>query len=281
MRIVDGSGDGPPMSAGKRGMAASDSEVTSPKRKDGKGKGKGGKQEIKKVVEPVVETPKSLAYEPYDLKAYKEMSVPAKLGGLGANIGSEDHQARKEKADKMKDFARAAAERNKQRLAQAPKAPPPPTDPTVLFKPTEPTKVDKMKEFSKNVPKPKIRSPKEQPAEEEVLVVKRGGGGAVYYKGPAVGGGGGVAYGDSVSPSPQMNTHAAAGYGGYGSPPGYVAVDLAVRTYGGIDVNTHVSSAAATASAVPPPASSAYDAKLAQNQKDREDVEEIRRLMGL
>jgi len=50
---------------------------------------------------------KSTAYKPYTLKDYREKKTDKyqKLGGLGANVGTDEWQERREKLDKMKRFA--------------------------------------------------------------------------------------------------------------------------------------------------------------------------------
>ena len=45
-------------------------------------------------------------YKPYTLKDYKEIMNVDTLGGLGANIGTEDWTKKKEKMDKMSEYAR-------------------------------------------------------------------------------------------------------------------------------------------------------------------------------
>lgn len=94
-------------------------------------------------------------YKPYDLKDFrqvKDKDQSIKLGGLGANIGSDDW----ERAQKKKEQAQSYAEivRNTMKPA-APKQP-------RLPKPKEMSSRDKAIEFAKhNVPKPRLAQPKD------------------------------------------------------------------------------------------------------------------------
>ena len=45
-------------------------------------------------------------YKPYTLKDYKEIINVDTLGGLGANIGTEEWEKKKEKMDKMSEYAK-------------------------------------------------------------------------------------------------------------------------------------------------------------------------------
>ena len=52
-------------------------------------------------------------YKPYTLKDYKEIVNVDTLGGLGANIGTEEWEKKKEKMDKMSEYAKNLLKRNK------------------------------------------------------------------------------------------------------------------------------------------------------------------------
>ena len=52
-------------------------------------------------------------YKPYTLKDYKEIMNVDTLGGLGANIGTEEWEKKKEKMDKMNDYAKNIFKKSK------------------------------------------------------------------------------------------------------------------------------------------------------------------------
>ena len=90
-------------------------------------------------------------YKPYTLKEYKEKHdndpKMLKMGGLGANIGTEDWVKRNNKLKAMKDFAsRVKVENRAKSLNPAPKR---------KEMPKEKSNRQKALEFAKNIPKPK------------------------------------------------------------------------------------------------------------------------------
>ncbi|CDW74030.1 UNKNOWN [Stylonychia lemnae] len=91
-------------------------------------------------------------YKPYSVKEYKQMqqtSQQIKLGGLGANIGGEDWEKAKKKQEQIQEYAKQLRLQNINK--------PPPIKKNREEKPKEKTARDKAIEFSKNVPKPKMR----------------------------------------------------------------------------------------------------------------------------
>lgn len=98
---------------------------------------------------------KKTQYKPYSLKEYKERHIDPKgyqLGGLGANIGTEEWQQRNSKLQAMKSFASKVKVENRARSMNPPKR--------RKEEPKEKSKREKAIEFAKNVPKPKAPAPK-------------------------------------------------------------------------------------------------------------------------
>lgn len=93
-------------------------------------------------------------FKPYSYKDYKEMKnrIPTKLGGLGANINTEEWQKRKEKMEKMAAFSQEVKHYNSQKNLI--------TTSTKKYKDEtrEKSKREIANEFAKNIPKPKIKS---------------------------------------------------------------------------------------------------------------------------
>jgi len=95
-------------------------------------------------------------YKPYSLKEYKEKPNDPKfyrMGGLGANIGTEEWEKKNSKLQAMRQFASKVKITNKATNSNPPKRKKEPTK--------EKSKREKALEFAKNVPKPKI-PPKKQ-----------------------------------------------------------------------------------------------------------------------
>lgn len=98
--------------------------------------------------EPEPETRRQAGYKPYSLKEFKEnYADPTKyrLGGLGADIGSEEWQRRHSKAQAMKEFASKLKTENRAKSLGPPKQ-------RKIEK--EVSKRDRALQFAKNVPKP-------------------------------------------------------------------------------------------------------------------------------
>ncbi|CDW77089.1 UNKNOWN [Stylonychia lemnae] len=95
-------------------------------------------------------------YKPYSVKDYKQMqqtSQSMKLGGLGANIGSQEWENAKKKQEQAQEFAKQVKLQNQQKpqTSQSSKK--------KEEKPKEKTSREKALEFAKNnVPKPKVKS---------------------------------------------------------------------------------------------------------------------------
>ena len=97
-------------------------------------------------------------YKPYSLKEYQEKAIDPsayKMGGLGANIGSEEWKERNTKLQAMKHFASKVKIENRARSLN-----PPPKKRREEVK--EKSSREKALEFSKNVKKPKL-PPKKKP----------------------------------------------------------------------------------------------------------------------
>lgn len=98
------------------------------------------------------------AYKPYSLKEYKEKLTDPKmyrLGGLGANVGTEEWQQRNNKLQAMKYFAGKVKVENRARSMNQPKQ--------KKEQVKELSKREKALLFAKNVPKPKLPPKKEEP----------------------------------------------------------------------------------------------------------------------
>ncbi|CAI2365535.1 unnamed protein product [Moneuplotes crassus] len=95
------------------------------------------------------------SYKPYSLKEYRKKEVGSKthrMGGLGANIGSEEWEKQNSKLQVMKQFSSRVKVSNKITLESMPKKRREPVK--------EVSKLEKALEFAKNVPKPKPAMPK-------------------------------------------------------------------------------------------------------------------------
>lgn len=55
-------------------------------------------------------------YTPYTLQDYKNTNMPAILGGLGPNTGGDEWRVRKDKMDRMTEYARSTQRTNMRRL---------------------------------------------------------------------------------------------------------------------------------------------------------------------
>ena len=89
-------------------------------------------------------------YKPYSLKEYKERHLDPsayRMGGLGANIGTEEWEKQNNKVQAMKEFASKVKIENRARSMN------PPKQRKEIEK--EKSKREKAIEFAKNVPKPK------------------------------------------------------------------------------------------------------------------------------
>jgi hypothetical protein len=96
------------------------------------------------------------AYRPYTLKEYKESKdvqgkALTQLGGLGPNLGGEEWQKKREKIEKMNNFALGV------KIVNAQKLPPASMRKPKMEEIPGKSKRDAMIEFAKNVPKPRAR----------------------------------------------------------------------------------------------------------------------------
>lgn len=96
----------------------------------------------------------------YEDKAYNVKRAGGsywQLGRLGPDLETEELQAKREKAEKLKQMAAAVREENMRKVAIA--AAKPRAD-----KPKEPTARDKALQFAKNIPKPEAAPPRQSPS---------------------------------------------------------------------------------------------------------------------
>ena len=103
-----------------------------------------------KPPKPQTTDSKKNAYKPYTLKEYKDRQGDPKMyrmGGLGANIGTEEWQQRNSKLQAMKNFASKVKIENRARSQNPPKR--------KKEQPKELSKREKALQFARNVPKPK------------------------------------------------------------------------------------------------------------------------------
>lgn len=104
---------------------------------------------------------KKPSYKPYSLKEYKERANDPKayrMGGLGANIGTDEWQQRNSKLQAMKSFASKVKIENRAKSMNPPKR--------RKEVEREVSKREKALEFAKNVPKPKVVTKKQTKLEK-------------------------------------------------------------------------------------------------------------------
>ncbi|GAX80322.1 hypothetical protein CEUSTIGMA_g7760.t1 [Chlamydomonas eustigma] len=112
---------------------------------------------------PYSRKPRHVDYQPYDLKDFEDKEYNIKkegkgywqLGRLGPDLETEELQAKREKAERVKQLAAQVREDNMKKAAAAPKP-----QPRVI---KEPTARDRAIEFAKNVPKPEVMIPPPKP----------------------------------------------------------------------------------------------------------------------
>lgn len=100
------------------------------------------------------------SFKPYTLKEYKERvkTNTYTYGGLGANIMTDEWFRKREKAEKMADFADQVKMRNTEKFLERLENDTGDYLPTKGKKPTkEPSKRERAIEFAKSVPKPKLK----------------------------------------------------------------------------------------------------------------------------
>lgn len=93
------------------------------------------------------------SFKPYDLKDFRQVKgkdQSQKLGGLGANIGSDDWSKAQRKKEQAQSYSESVRHTMKPAAPKQPRLP----------KPKEMSTRDKAIEFAKhNVPKPKVVKP--------------------------------------------------------------------------------------------------------------------------
>lgn len=112
----------------------------------------------------------SKKFKPYSLGDYKDIK-PQKyyaLGGLGANVGGNEWQVKKEKVQRMTEYAKCSKLMNKEQILANPARPPLHEKPKKTEQVEALKKKQRMLEYAKNVPKPKVITPsKPQAAAQE------------------------------------------------------------------------------------------------------------------
>ena len=114
-------------------------------------------------------------YEDKEYNIKKEGKNYWQLGRLGPDLETEELQAKREKADRVKTMAAQVREENLKRAAAA--------KPSAAKAAKEPTARDRALEFAKNVPKPEVMLPPPPPPPENK---RRIAGGAAKPGGLAV-----------------------------------------------------------------------------------------------
>jgi len=115
-------------------------------------------------------------YKPYSLKDYREIRPTKyyKLGGLGANIGSEQWKSRYEKIEKMAQYAKRANSYNRD-LVNFKKCPPPGTKIIAPEIKAAIERKEKMKEYARHIPRPPKVLTKSQRTNTKVITEEEGG----------------------------------------------------------------------------------------------------------
>lgn len=108
---------------------------------------------------------REITYKPYSLEDYNKIQKQGyiKLGGLGADLHNEKLIEKKEKINKIKEYAKEIAQINNSKISKQKAEGKPP------FKsktPEEPSSREKAKEFASKIPKPKSKR-QSQRAEKE------------------------------------------------------------------------------------------------------------------
>ena len=80
------------------------------------------------------------------------------MGGLGANIGSDDWEKAKKKSEQAQEYAKQLRLQNQNK--------PPPSKPKKEAEPKEKTTREKALEFAKNIPKPKVKKSTQESEED-------------------------------------------------------------------------------------------------------------------
>ena len=91
------------------------------------------------------------SFKPYTLKEYKQKTERdyLRLGGLGANVGTDDWSRGKAKLDAAREFSKNIGNANKERLAHMKK---------VTELPKEASARDRALDFARRVHRPKVKS---------------------------------------------------------------------------------------------------------------------------
>lgn len=100
----------------------------------------------------ILSAPSSIKYRPYGIKDYREIKPKNyyTLGGLGPNLGGKEWQKRNERARRMQKYAKTIKEYNKDLKQTTTHSKPLPEHETAL------QMRQKMLEYAKHVPKPKL-----------------------------------------------------------------------------------------------------------------------------
>jgi len=100
-----------------------------------------------------------IEYKPYSLKDYKEIKPQkyVKLGGLGADVGGDVWKKRKEKLERMTEYAKGAKSYNSKILRTTKRTSAPPGSKIISAEMEEAIQRKlKAKEYARQIPKPKL-----------------------------------------------------------------------------------------------------------------------------